>query len=323
MKIPVKHHYIPQVYLKYWENENRQINYLDLNNGTIELRNKNSIFYQKNLYAITLYEFYLLTEEEKQLFIEPLKKYKVFMNNKLLSEQEIIQNLSSYSMFEIKDSCNRRISKLQKQDLLEKILNSKHPKIEESFSRIESQWSDVVSYFENFRVKYYKYMLTMDNDELPKLDGMKEHLELLLNFVLATYTRNPFVMENKIRRAESTSLPDNIEREVFVNIVIDFLNGKRFLFDVNKYDIQLIFAAEGEKFITCDNPVIFRPIEIENFSCTNIFWFPMSPKILIALSEKSKNNRKTVLPYFVTDETIRELNRKIVENAVKAIVLNE
>ena len=30
-------------------NENRQINYLDLNNGTIELRNKNSIFYQKNL----------------------------------------------------------------------------------------------------------------------------------------------------------------------------------------------------------------------------------------------------------------------------------
>lgn len=199
----------------------------------IELRNKNSIFYIKNLYAITLYESYLLTEEEKQLFIEPLKQYKVFLNNNILSEQEIILNLSRYSEFEIKDSCNQKIRKLQKNYLLEKILNSKHSKIEKNFSRIESRWSNVVSYFENFRVKYYKYMLTQDKNELPKLERMKEHLDLLLNFILETYTRNPFVMNGNIIRAEQTSLSSNIAREVFKNIVLDFLRENRFLFDVN------------------------------------------------------------------------------------------
>ncbi len=89
------HHYVPQTYLKYWEDKEGLIWLYNITDKTILHRNKKSIFKEDYLYSITFDEWNLLSSEEKELFIEPLKPFKVFLNGIKLTSQEIISFLLS------------------------------------------------------------------------------------------------------------------------------------------------------------------------------------------------------------------------------------
>ena len=59
---------------------------------------------------------------------------------------------------------------------------------------------------------------------------------------------------------------------------------------MSKYDIHLFFTTSEHPFITTDNPVVIRGIEMEGAGFKGLFWFPISPYILISLSEEMKKN---------------------------------
>lgn len=108
------HHYVPQTYLKYWEDKEGLIWLYNITDKTILHRNKESIFKEDYLYSITLDEWNLLSQKEKELFIEPLKPFKVLLNGVELTSQEIIENLSYWDEFKIKKQDGSYVKNRQK-----------------------------------------------------------------------------------------------------------------------------------------------------------------------------------------------------------------
>ena len=314
-----KHHCVPQTYLKQWEDKKGFIWLYNTTDKTILHRNRKSIFNEKYLYSITLNEWNLLPPEEKKLFIEPLKPFKVFLNGKILTSQEIIENLSHWDEFEIKKQDNSFIKSRQKDDLLEKIRNTKHPFIEDAYSeQIESSWHEIVDFFEN-----YRKMIIDNNITLPDANELKSIADKLVNFILSLYTRNPYNMSHSINRIKgkySMKVDDPTIKTIFEIIQLNFLNGDRYLFDTDQFNIQFIFTTEDSYFITTDNPVFIRGIGMEDVNFKGILWCPITPNILVSLSKKTDNNYLCIHPHMVNKETIKKFNSIIYQNAEKYFV---
>lgn len=159
----INHHYIPRVYLKYWEDDNHKIWLYNIEGKTVSHQNKDSIFKENYLYSLTIREFGLMTAEQKELFVKPLLQYKVFLNDVELNCQEIVANLQQYDKFVIKNVNGSIIKRRHKKALLDEILNGKHPLIEDRYGEeIENTWDEVVNFFEKYRL-----MILCDNIVLP------------------------------------------------------------------------------------------------------------------------------------------------------------
>lgn len=318
MSKPKRHHYIPKVYLKQWEDKQKLIWYYNKKEKTVAHRNKDSVLYEEHLYSLTLREIYYLTPQQQEIFAEPLKEFDVYLDDKKLTTPEIIENLIRYNEFTIKKKDEKLVSHRQKGDLLEKVLNSKHFLIEEEYNRIENIWPDVVDFFEN-----YKNMVLQNNFVMPKENTLKKYADELLNFILATYTRNPYNMLHRLEMLEQNhniKLDNRHARTVFEKMQLLYLSGERNLFEKIDYDINLIFTTPETPFLTSDNPVILYGIIIENVGFTGIFWFPLSPNILVSLSKKQKQDQLSIKPYIAAKETVMALNDMIRQYAEECFV---
>ena len=92
-----------------------------------------------------------------------------------------MENIGKYDDFLIKKANGQIISRRQKEDLLEKVLTSKHFLIEEKYNNIESEWPDVVGFFEN-----YRNMVIQEKVILPDANTFKAYIDKLLKFILST-----------------------------------------------------------------------------------------------------------------------------------------
>lgn len=325
MPAPKNHHYVPQVYLQRWEDQEKRIWIYDLSTMTYSHRNKRSIMREDYLYSLTFREFNLLTDKQKEFFIEPLSAYQVYLDGTKLDKPDIVKNIVHYEDFEIRKSNGELVKRRHKAALLDEVINGKHPLIETKFGRIEDQWTKTADFFDS-----YRSMVMARKIILPEAKVLKQHCENLLEFILAMYTRNPYAFLKSIGRIEAKkdiSIQNTERRRIFETIQMDFLEGKKKLFDTDKYDIHCIFAAPGHRFFTTDNPVCIRHVFIENMDFTAVFWFPVSPVTLVTLSEKSNNehsdNLRSIYHYLVTGESVNAFNRYICENDVNIIVSSQ
>ena len=92
----------------------------------------------------------------------------------------------------------------------------------------------------------------------------------------------------RVKKKEHLEINNITARTVFEEIQLLYLNGERKLFDMSKYDIHLFLTTTEHPFITTDNPVVIRGIEMEGAGFKGLFWFPISPYILISLSKKNE-----------------------------------
>lgn len=146
------HHYIPQTYLKQWEDSTKRVWLYNFIERTVSHRNKDSIFKEDYLYSLTFRELQLLSLQQREIFAEPLRPFHVFLGSNELTQQEIVENLQHYDEFIVRKKDGTIIKEKHKTALLNEMLNRKHPEIEDRYSKsVESSWNDVVNFFEKFR----------------------------------------------------------------------------------------------------------------------------------------------------------------------------
>ena len=132
-------------------------------------------------------------------------------------------------------------------------------------------------------------MVIEGNIILPEAVQFAEYANKLLEFMLSIYTRNSYNMLRSIERVkkkERLEINNITARTLFEEIQLLYLNGERKLFDMSKYDIHLFLTITEHPFIITDNPVVIRGIEMEDAGFKGLFWFPISPYILISFSKK-------------------------------------
>lgn len=318
MSNPKKQHFVPQSYLKQWEDDECLIWLYNKEEKTVAHRNTNSFFYYLHLYSLTLLEFNYLTPQQQETFFEPLKLFSIYLNDRKLTVHEIMENMEKYDEFIIKKADGQIIRHRQKEDLLEKILASKHFLIEEKYNSIESEWPDVVCFFENYRTMVFQGKVI-----LPDANTFKNYIDKLLKFILSTYTRNPYNFVHILNRVEARHnfmLDEWQARTVFEKMQLLHLSNESHLFDTEDYDLHLLLTTPDTPFFTSDNPVIVKGIEMEDAGFTGIFWFPFSPNILVSLSNKQNQERVFIKHYIVPEETVKKLNDIICQYAKECFV---
>ncbi len=318
MSNPKKQHFVPQSYLKQWEDDECLIWLYNKQEKTVAHRNTNSFFYYLHLYSLTLFEFNYLTTQQQETFFEPLKPFSVYLDGRKLTLPEIMESMERYDKFIIKKSNGQIIKHRQKEDLLEKILTGKHFLIEEKYNSIESEWPDVVDFFENYRNMVFQKILI-----LPNANTFKYYIDKLLKFILSTYTRNPYNFVhilNRVEKRHNFTLNEWQTRTIFEKMQLLHLSNKHHLFETEDYNIHLILTTPETPFITSDNPVIVKGIEMEDAGFTGIFWFPLSPYILVSLSEKQDQDRVYIKHYIVAEETVTKLNDIIFQYSKECFV---
>ena len=155
------------------------------------------------------------------------------------------------------------------------------------------------------------------------LNNVKCKADELLNFILSLYTRNPFRMSqsiNRIQEKQNIKVNDQDIRTIFETMQLLYLNGERYLFDINKFDIHLIFTSENCYFITTDNPVFIWGCDMENLDFKGLIWCPISPNLLVSLSKHKSNDCLNIYPHIVAKETVKCLNSKILENVANCFI---
>lgn len=125
---------------------------------------------------------------------------------------------------------------------------------------------------------------------------------------------------NRLKEKHNIEVEDSAIRMIFETIQLNYLNKERYLFDMEQFDIHLIFTTEDCYFVTTDNPVFVRGIDIENANFKGILWCPVTPNILVSLSKKEHNNCLNIYHHIVTKETIKDFNSIILQNAINYFV---
>lgn len=315
------HHYIPRTYLKQWEDSTNLIWLYNFREHTVSHRNKKSIFSEDYLYSITFREIQLLSPEQREVFVSPLKGFHVFLDNNELTSQQMVENLFRYNEFIIRKGDGSVIRQKHKAALLDDILNRKNPIIEDQYEKlVENTWNEVVDFFEKLRSMFLE-----NNLILPEANQIKKYVNRLLEFILSIYTRNPYNMARSIERVkkDNVEIDDITARVLFEEMQLLYIKGERKLFDMDKYDIHLFFTTKAHPFITTDNPAIIRGIKIENLGFTGVLWFPISPNIFISLSHKKQQNLWNISCHLVAEETAKMLNNIAIENAEECFIFTE
>lgn len=322
MSVPKKHHYVPKAYLQQWEDNEKLLWVYDLSTSTFSHKSKGSVLTEDYLYSITLREFNLLSRQQKEFFAEPLNDYQVFLDGNQLDKAGIIENLVRYDDFIIRKKDGLKVKAKHKESLLDAVFNQRHPLIEKLFGPIETSWPATVEFFEDWH-----HAIISGQKSRFDANAIKLYSDRLLNFILATYTRNPINILHSLNRIEEkteSSIEAETRRYVFERIQLEYLTDGRKMFNTYEYDIHLIFAASGYFFLTTDNPVVVRHVHIEDVDFTGVIWFPISPNCLVSLSKKTvdaiKSQEKTVFTYVVAGESINTFNQYICENANRIII---
>lgn len=98
MSNPKKQHFVPQSYLKQWEDDECLIWLYNKQKNSGTQKHK-QLFYYLHLYSLTLFEFNYLTSQQQEAFFEPLKPFSVYLDGKKLTLPEIMENMKRYDKF--------------------------------------------------------------------------------------------------------------------------------------------------------------------------------------------------------------------------------
>lgn len=318
MSDPIKQHFVPKSYIKHWENERGLVWYFDLAKREYREANKGKILKYKHLYSLASIELDLWDIDDRVELLAPIEGIQVCLNGNKLVGIDILRNLSQYKSFVMIDSSGKTIRAKHQKDLMDKVFNQMNFSIEKRFQAFEDSWDSTVDFFERYREQklFGKPFDGTDQD-------LHHHLESLKQFMLLMYTRNPYQFQaslERIKKRDGVSLTSNQAKRAFKQVQLSLLDNKRTFFNMDRYKVNMVLAVPGQCFISSDNPVVIRGIELVDLDISAIMWFPVSPNIFAVLSEKKPlevlSNGRELL---VQSETITDINQIVLEGAYEAI----
>lgn len=320
-----RQHYVPRVYLKAWETKvetnkepDKKFNgvYCFMQGShTGEGRRRESILYKNQLYTIS-FEQYLLTSKWT-------KVSKYFANEAYdimrESNDKPVYGKLGYSIIRTKHSIYKHLSDINNWSFYyedEKKASDKTYKnlfmdmkcnlLEDSFSVFyESKWEKILNTFikkvhNPIRNQTSENLLEISNDVI---------IKDILKFFLVMLCRNPQFYTTGIYKYMTELLKKTFEGDETIDEIIKaewlleiykifYKNSGAYhnilINIINSYQILLYEAGDNEgSFITSDNPAFQH--NDNSIKGEEGYYFPLSPKYVLRLSRKCKNDKKSNL----------------------------
>lgn len=318
-------HYIPQTYLKKWEDGNRLLWLYNKDDDSLKYPQgikKENVFYQKNLYTKTPDDYPTFTETEKIQFFEPLRNHTLTYDGKQLDPKEGYENLyQNFPDWDIRRLDNSKASNKKLKQQLESYTNKD---IEKNWACIENNWdilcdkivNQVIlgeSISDEDRRKLIQFIVTLEFRNPKQISNYRVLIEDFFKPVFNHPTFNhPDILEEFLKcadlffKSQIQKFQDNSEEENLISLTTDALFA---------YGHIYFYTTKEEKFITCDNPIIIEKKEnLKDHPSIKVL-FPLTPNILVHIQTNTDKNPKlyTVIP--LDQSTVTNINQGFKENA--------
>ena len=322
-----KQHYVPQTYLKAWEDENNKVYVYEKDTDTLKQYSKvEKILYELDLYTKTIVDSVILDNEEKESIFSFLDQYTVYYNDE--GTEKVLNNYNDYTKyyFDFENWSIRREDNtiVSKKSIRNNIEQNRFTVIEQNWHCIENKWESLVQNINNLiknvttlsltnRHKLIEFMVVQKYRTLMALEYFKHMAKKVLNSIKEYYDEELF---NKFTEELGISyFKQQMEKyQMGQNGVI--LNEIEYL----KENANIVFFVPiNKKFITSDNPVIL--INDESFlnGRYNGLYFPILPNLMIGIF-KGDGNKYSITS--LAPQKVREFNNKIKNNSYKYYVTN-
>lgn len=324
-----KQHYVPQTYLKAWEDENNKI-YVYKKGKEKDILTKNltvrSALYELDLYTKTIFDSVILDDEEKKSIFSFLDQYTVHYNDE--GTEKVLNNYNDFTKYYF-DFENWIILRedntvVSKKSIKNNIEENRFTVIEQNWHCIENEWESLVQNIYDLikngttlslsdRDKLIEFMVVQKYRTLIALEFFKQMTKEILNF-LKEYFDEAFL--DKIAEEFGTAY--------FKQQMEKYQNGEKgMILDEIEYlkaNANIVFfTAINKKFITSDNPVI--SINDKSFlkGKYNGMYFPILPNLMIGIF---KGNGTQYSVTSLAPQNVRRFNNKIKYNCYEYYVTN-
>lgn len=341
---PKNQHYIPRVYLKPWEHENKKLWIADKDHEDkikIDERKEEKVFSSRNLYTIKLDQEFVVKHCEK-IKKELAQKIANFMNDQKVYAKDRGIEIRNLDQIESKlDTIGEWT--FFKNDSGKVVSRSKIIKNIRSFTSyyLENKFND---YFEN------QWCQTRDRFiELCNTEGVhkvqRNYIDLIIKFAIATEMRRPnsnsvtwskCIISNVYNYWNESGLnvrfrneykKQDIANQYWLIDLYKMMTGGTGYYNTflelfyTKFSHIILFTVKGnDSFITSDNPFF-----IEKNNSEKGMYFPVTPKHLIFIPIIENNFSSDyegicLKTKIINSKEIEKLNTIIKRNANKFVV---
>lgn len=318
---PTYQHFVPRVYLKSWQNEEKNLYIRDLRSNKINMRNVNAqqYFGQNNYYTLKAGMVSLENDDLKEIYT-PIRNCDVFFEGrKLKSLREINSNFCFRQKWQIYPlDSNEPFSERKKRRVFNEIQENINLKIEKAWSKeYEQRWGTFLNEIDSKITELVYKSIPFD----------KEKFEFLVKFFVMMDWRTE-KSSNLLERAigllklRKLGIPyfRELEKEIKLKNYNDFLFSKQGLLNnvvrlyLSKTHFELAIADKNKSFITSDNPVCLFQRKKEDV----MGFFPISSNILILQKEGSFKQKLDIVR--LTKREVDIYNVLVKENADSCLV---
>lgn len=325
-----RQHFVPQSYLKSWEDSSGRIwLYRKKDEDLIKSSSVDSSLFLKDFYTLGTNELLALSNDDLEYLFSGLTDKRIWLNGKKIdSYEKLIENYSLNKEWEIYDFNNMKLSTKK---IINEIEGKRILRLEKGWHQIENTWNELCE----------NVSLFVNGDLTNIGNNVKESL---IDFIIGQMWRVPkteervFDLIHNLFTKLEIPVDGNIE---FFNELMKELSRTYFLKNVDKFQnrssefvfnemyekfhnyTQFVFykAIGRKKFYTSDNPVFININPDFLKGKFNGLFFPISPDVLLVVYKGNKESIDVVAE--LTENTVRKINRKIVNNSFRKFVVNK
>lgn len=345
------HHLTPQVYMRAWKhnesNEDSRVYCIEKNEeNSLGISKRTSKFAGINNYHTIKAGYMIATEQNCNLFFEPIRNYTVMLEDKVIKDPiELNEKFNRFEDWIIKKE-NQVISKQERSDLKKEISSIHVKTIEEQWSnQYENYWHDIRKSIINHipedisvssipaisREDLIRFMVSLEWRTKPYHPILVQALEQKIGdnpeLIKKLYGKEINLKTIQIPESERhfpflETLFDEYAHNYVLKKYSEFLKQDGVIWIeaqtfIEKMHVNLKIAPEDGEFLTSDNPVC----RFVNDKGLMEYVFPITPKILCSLYYKDEHDTYSISRINKTDVIL--YNNVLKENCHKHYFIRE
>ena len=325
-------HIVPRTYFKPWENpnSNRKLNIVNKTTGEVKPKSSKREFGIKDFYTITIDNYFIFNEEDKEIAYKPLLEYDIeFENRKLISIEDFHKNIGMFEEWLICDKEENEVSNGEVYQILKSI---RILELEKNWNlKAENNWNTTIQKIVSSikakksltNVEYNFLYLFLASQKIRTKKFKDKFIVNPINDVLTSVLNMPDDI-NERKQVENEF--DKMFDSLFKKIIRDFQEGNnnnKSVEAVNNYieKFSMIFYYNDNKsFYTSDNPII-EDVEESFPSKYKGQIFPLTPHLIVIGYKGNKMDNQYQVQE-LSDDEVDKVNDLIINNAIEKYITN-
>ena len=329
-------HYVPQVYLKQWSNDNKKVNILDKESSVTESLSIEKNFYERDLYNIKFGEYLTFINKfpiSKKYFIENIQRILDTYNVDIYYKEKLFdlnkQNLGCLTEVENIEFFNNegKIKAKNKNKVYSSLKQIKDTTIEDLFhDKIENKYNSTIENIKKHLVENNFNSFESSNKEI------NEIRILMLSMLLRCKETPGLFLQNQEKNQRKKFLKTIFSNNVSLKKLLNYSERVDFLLDVynlltdakkSKYYIKYFVDTNYSIFlyyIESKNEIEFCTSDCPCIDIKDELLMPLTPKLLLVASDSVIQDKNIIIVEKANESQVIKYNNLILNSLAKCII---